>query len=147
MSKRCLALVNGFFEWRHVNNKSYPYFIGLSDHQPFALAGIWNKWQNRDTGNEVSTFSVITTQANSLVEQIHNTRKRMPVILSKENEKRWIDNNLDKKEIESMFKPYDSSEMEAYPVDSSISRLGFNTNNPGTLNKKEYRDLPSLIQN
>jgi putative SOS response-associated peptidase YedK len=71
----------------------------------------------------------------------------MPVILSKENEKRWIDNNLDKKEIESMLKPYDTSEMEAYPVDNSISRLGFNTNNPGILNKKEYRDLPSLIQN
>jgi hypothetical protein len=46
-----------------------------------------------------------------------------------------------------MFKPYDSSEMEAYPVDSSISRLGFNTNNPGILNNKEYRDLPSLTQN
>jgi putative SOS response-associated peptidase YedK len=147
VSKRCLALVNGFFEWRHFYNKNYPYFIGLTNHEPFALAGIWDKWQNHDTGNEVSTFSVITTQANSLVEQIHNTRKRMPVILSKENEKRWIANNLGKEEIESMLKPYDSSEMEAYPVDSSISRLGFNTSNPSVLNKKEYRDLPPLTLN
>ena len=56
ISKRCLALVNGFFEWRHFNNKNYPYFIGLANHQPFALAGIWDKWQNPETGNEVGTF-------------------------------------------------------------------------------------------
>ena len=146
LSKRCIALVDGFFEWRHINNKSYPYYIRLADHQPFALAGIWDQWQNRDTGYEVMTFSIITTQANALVEQIHNTRKRMPVILPRENEKRWIDNNLDKKEIESMLRPYDANEMEAYTVDSSLSKLGFNTSYPAVLNKKEYKDLPPLIQ-
>ena len=79
-----------------MNNKRYPYYIRLADHQPFALAGIWDKWQSRDTGIEVETFSVITTEANALLAQIHNTKKRMPVILPRENEKRWIDNNLDK---------------------------------------------------
>jgi len=75
LSKRCLVVVDGFFEWRHLNNKSYHYHISLTNHRPFALAGIWDKWQNPDTGIESLTFSVITTEANSLMAQIHNTKK------------------------------------------------------------------------
>jgi putative SOS response-associated peptidase YedK len=146
VSKRCLVLVDGFFEWRHLNNKSYPYYIRLENHQPFALAGIWDKWQNRYTGSVSQTFSVITTQANPLMAQIHNTKKRMPVILPMESEKKWIDNNLKKTDIESLLKPYNEEEMKAYPVDRSISRLGFNTSKPNVLNKKEYKELPPLVQ-
>lgn len=70
----------------------------------------------------------------------------MPVILSRENEKKWIDNNLKKTDIESLLKPYNEDDMEAYPVDMSISRLGFNTSDANTLNRKEYKDLPELIR-
>ena len=146
LSKRCLVVVDGFFEWRHLNNKSYPYYISLADHQPFALADIWDKWQNPDTGIESRTFSVITTEANPLMTQIYNTKKRMPAILPRENEKKWIDNNLKKANIESFLKPYNDGEMEAYPVDRSISRKGFNTSNPSVLNTKEYKDLPPLTK-
>jgi putative SOS response-associated peptidase YedK len=143
LSKRCLVLVDGFFEWRHVNGKRYPYYIRLTDHQPFALAGIWDKWQNSE-GSGVGTFSVITTEANSLMAQVHNTKKRMPVILTREDEKRWIKNKLENQDIESMLKPYDATRMEAYPVDNAVSRLGFNTMYPDVLTKKEYKDLPSI---
>jgi len=146
LSRRCLVIVDGFFEWRHLNGKSFPYYIRLADHQPFALAGIWDKWQNHDTGAEIRTFSVITTEANPLMKQIHNVKKRMPAILSKENEKKWIDNNLKKTDIESLLKPYNEEEMEAYPVDRSITRLGFNTTRPDILNRKEYQDLTPLQQ-
>jgi putative SOS response-associated peptidase YedK len=64
---------------------------------------------------------VITTEANPLMVQIHNTKKRMPAILPMENEKKWIDNNLKKTDIESLLKPYNEEEMEAYPVERSIS--------------------------
>ena len=146
ISKRCLVLVDGFFEWRYVNGKSYPYHIRLNDALPFALAGIWDRWRNPDTGNELKTFSVITTEANSVMAQIHNTRKRMPVILSRENENRWIDNKMESEEIIQMLKPYDANKMEAYPVDRSIIKLGFNTTNPSAITKKEYEDLPPLTE-
>jgi len=144
LSKRCLVLVDGFFEWRHLKGKTYPYYIRLTDHQPFALAGIWDIWRNRDTGVEVKTFSVITTEADSLMAQVHNTRKRMPVILPRADEKRWIA-DLGKEEIGSMLKPYDASEMEAYPVDRSLVRLGLNTTNPAILSEARYDGLPPLI--
>jgi len=146
LSKRCMVVVDGFFEWRHWNNKSYPYYISLTNHQPFALAGIWDKWQNPGTGIESLTFSVITTEANPLMAQIHNTKKRMPAILSRENEKKWIGNNLKKTDIETLLKPYNEEEMKAYPVDRSISGLGFNTSDPRVLNTQEYKDLPPLTK-
>jgi putative SOS response-associated peptidase YedK len=141
-AKRCLVVADGFFEWQHVNNKRYPYYIRLKDHQPFAFAGIWDKWQDRES--EVSTFSIITTEANPLLAQIHNTKRRMPVILPGENEKKWLDNTLDIKDIGAMLQPYEG-EMEAYPVDRSISRLGLNTSNPSVLEKKQYPDLPPIV--
>ena len=146
LSKRCLVVVDGFFEWRNLNNNLYPYYIRLADHQPFALAGIWDKWQNPDTGIESRTFSVITTEANFLMAQIHSTKKRMPVILPMEKEEKWICNNLKKTDFESLLKPYNQEEMGAYPVDMSVCRLGFNTSDPNVLNRKEYKDLPPLTK-
>ena len=146
MAKRCLVLVDGFFEWRHEYRKNYPYYIRLKDNLPFALAGIWDRWHNPDTGKEIQTFSVITTEANSLMAQIHNTKKRMPVILSKENEVRWLDNTLAINDIRLMLIPYDAKEMVAYPVDRSIVKMGFNTNNSLILNKHEYKELPPLLE-
>jgi putative SOS response-associated peptidase YedK len=143
-SRRCLAIVDGFFEWRHINNKSYPYCIRLKDHEPFALAGIWDKWQNPKSGSEVRTFSIITTQANSLLEQIHNTKKRMPVILTRDGEKTWLESKLDKNVIGTLLAPYDSGKMEAFPVNKSVSKLGFNTSIPMVQDSKEYPELPDL---
>jgi putative SOS response-associated peptidase YedK len=86
-SKRCLVIADGFFEWRHINNQTYPYYIRLVDHTPFAMAGIWDRWHNKETSESLDTFSIITTKANSLLEKIHNTQKRMPVILPRDKER------------------------------------------------------------
>lgn len=81
MSKRCLIIADGFFEWQHENKKAYPYYIKLKGNETFGIAGIWDSWTNPESKEEMRTFSVITTAANSLLEKVHNTRKRMPVIL------------------------------------------------------------------
>jgi putative SOS response-associated peptidase YedK len=144
LSKRCLVLADGFFEWRHNNKKKYPYYITLEGHTPFAIAGIWDAWMNPETMQEVRTFSVITTAANPLLEKVHNTRKRMPVILPEERQKRWLSPDLDKAGIASMLTPYDEKGMEAYTVANVINRRGFNTEDSGVLAQVEYPDLPDL---
>jgi putative SOS response-associated peptidase YedK len=143
-TKRCLVVVDGFFEWRHENKKSYPYYIRLKDDQPFALAGIWDRWQNHETGKEMRAFSVITTEANLLMAQIHNTKKRMPVILTREDEKRWLSKDISTEDIKTMLKPYDAREMQAHPVDRSIIKKGFNTIDSSILHEKVYQDLSPL---
>jgi putative SOS response-associated peptidase YedK len=119
-SKRCLVPVDGFFEWRDFEKKKYPYFIRLKGQSPFALAGIWDSWKDQATGEVVETFSILTTQANPMMEKIHNTKKRMPVILRKEDEQRYLDPGATSEEIDSMLNPYDENLMEAYTVSRSV---------------------------
>ncbi len=141
-SKRCLVLADGFFEWRHENKKAFPYYIRLKNQAPFAFAGIWDNWRNPDKQENIKTFSIITTRANPLLEKIHNIKKRMPCILSRENEKTWLQKELDKDSIQALLQPYDSGEMEAYPVSRMVNRLGYNTDNPAVLKRQDYLDLP-----
>jgi len=143
-SKRCLVIADGFFEWRHENKRKYPYYIKLKHHIPFAIAGIWDTWENPETNETLKTFSVITTQANSLLEKIHNTRKRMPVILQKDNEKLWLEEKLEEPRIQSLMSPYDMTEMDAYPTIKEINKLGYNTRNVGVLKEYTYPELPVL---
>jgi putative SOS response-associated peptidase YedK len=87
---RCLVLARSFKEWKHVPiegkkavNK-FPYEIGMPDGKPFAMAGIYS------TINNVPTFTILTTEANTLMAEIHNSKKRMPVILTLEEQKLWL---------------------------------------------------------
>jgi putative SOS response-associated peptidase YedK len=143
-NKRCLVIANGFFEWRHENKKTYPYYIRLKDQSPFALAGIWDSWTNPQTQEIVKSFSIITTQANSLLSKIHNTQKRMPVILKREIERLWIQANLNQESIQSMLQPYNSVEMEAFPVSKQVRLAGFNTTDPEVRRKQDYPNLSAL---
>jgi putative SOS response-associated peptidase YedK len=139
-----LVLADGFFEWRHINRQAYPYYIGLANHALFAFAGIWDSWADPNTKEQVKSFSIITTQANSLLEKIHNTKKRMPVILPRDQEKSWLDHNLGKDALQAILQPYSPEGMEAYPVSKIINKLGFNTTNPEVLKRQDYTDLPPV---
>lgn len=116
LKKRCIIPSTGYFEWRHEGAKKIPYFIHLKDEEIFSMAGVYDTWVNKATGTEHSTFSIITTDANPLTDYIHNTKHRMPAILSKEDEEKWLDSNLSKAEIASLLKPYDESLMDAYII-------------------------------
>jgi len=141
LKKRCLVLANGFYEWQHVNNKKYPCYISLHGHRPFSFAGFWDIWNNDPKGETRNTFSIITTKANQLMEKIHNTRKRMPVILKQDDENKWLSPDIDAKEIKSMLNPYSDAEMEAYTVSRLISSKDINTNTPEVMEKVIYSEL------
>jgi len=103
--RRCIIPVNGFYEWQTAGKNKIPYFIGLNNEKVFGLAGLYDQWKNPGTGEQINTFTVITTQANPLLEVIHNLKKRMPVILSGSNEKKWLDIHTDPVK-EGIFEPY-----------------------------------------
>jgi len=127
---RCLVPAHGFFEWHTLNGKKFPYYIRLKNDQPFTFAGLWDEWVNKETGEVFHTFSVITTAANSLMEQIHNTKKRMPVILDQENVETWMDRNGDTNEKLKLLKAIPSEELTAYPVSPKVSNTRANRNVP-----------------
>lgn len=119
--RRCLILVDGFYEWHHHENKKYPFYIFLKNKEPFSLGGIWDTWTNKINNQQLKTFSIVTTLANSLMAKIHNTKKRMPLILEKQIESDWLDSSLKKESISKMLKPFDENLMEAFPVANFLS--------------------------
>jgi putative SOS response-associated peptidase YedK len=94
LSKRCMILVDGFYEWKWLDPKGrskQKHFICMPDKEAFALGGIWSKWVNALNNEILYTYSIVTTQANAFMSEIHNSKKRMPLILNKNNERAWLD--------------------------------------------------------
>jgi putative SOS response-associated peptidase YedK len=114
-NRRCLVLSDGFYEWKKDPVKT-PFRIMRKDGSAFAMAGIWDKWTNPE-GEEIRSFSILTTTPNSLMAKIHD---RMPVILDRETEKRWIENARTEDLLE-FLKPCPSASLVAFPVSSQVN--------------------------
>jgi putative SOS response-associated peptidase YedK len=118
VSQRCLVPASGFYEWKKTEQGKVPHFIHLKDEKLFAFAGLYDVWRDED-GREIQTYTIITTEPNELMEDIHD---RMPVILRREGEETWIDPEIkDKVRLESLLVPYPAEEMEAYPVSLMVN--------------------------
>jgi putative SOS response-associated peptidase YedK len=143
-NKHCLVLADGFFEWRHFLGKKYPYYIRLKSKEPFAMAGLWETWNNKSTNEEVNSYTIITTDANPLLAKIHNTKKRMPVILNQSDYNTWLDTNISKNDELRLLTAYDESNMDAYTISRLITSKEQNPNVPDVLEPYEYSDLDPL---
>lgn len=115
-SHRCIIPATGFFEWQHTGNRKQPWFIRLKNQECFSFAGIWDEWSDRESGETFQTFSIITTPANPLLAEIHNSKKRMPAILTSDIEFEWPQKNLSAKEINEFLVPLKQEHFEAWPV-------------------------------
>ena len=113
LSRRCLIPATGFYEWQHLWNEKIPYFIKLKNEEVFGLGGVYDQWVNTETGEIYNSFSIITTPANPLLEVIHNSKKRMPLIINRQDEDMWFDYSLSPDKIRSLLKPYPDEMMEA----------------------------------
>jgi len=121
--KRCLIPVNGFYEWKREGGQKIPYWIypGTKNTEGnfFALAGIWDEWKERDTGEIVTSSAIITTEPNELMRPIHD---RMPVILEPEEWRLWLDPKVEEADVlQPLLDPYDAERMEAYEVSSYVN--------------------------
>ncbi len=85
--RRCLVLADGFYEWHKEGSTKTPYFISRVDAQPFAFAGLWERWQSKDDGESLETATLLTAGANDFMALLHH---RMPVILNTALADRWI---------------------------------------------------------
>ena len=119
-SYRCIIPSSGYFEWRHEGDKKILYYIFLKDEEIFSMAGIYDTWLDKSTGEVVNTFSIITTEANPLTDYIHNTKHRMPAILSKDDEEKWLDPKLGKSDIEQLLLPFPADQMDAYVINNDF---------------------------
>ncbi len=142
LRNRCLVIADGYFEWHHhANGKKYPYYIRLIGGGPFAMAGIWSEWKHGDAAKR--TFSIVTTEANPMMARIHNSGKRLPVILPREKERTWLERGLPRADIVKLMKPYDEKLMDAFTVSRLVSTPGAEKNVPEAIQPFEYSELSS----
>ncbi len=144
-SGRCLVSAHGFFEYHTTPELKIPYYIRLKDNDIFAFAGIYDTWNNPETGEIVRTFSILTTTANPLMEKIHNLKKRMPVILPKEKEEDYINPYSSKDAIIELLKPFPENFLEAYPVSRKIALKNPDIYDPSLIEEVQYNQNPKLF--
>jgi putative SOS response-associated peptidase YedK len=114
--RRCLVPADGFFEWQKQGKLRQPFLIRRKDQAPFAFAGLWERWRQPGAdGAVVRSCTIITCPANDLVAPLHD---RMPVILAPEAYARWLDPNIDARDV---LKPCPSAWLEAFAVDPRVN--------------------------
>jgi putative SOS response-associated peptidase YedK len=134
--RRCLIPADGFYEWQAAASKGVkqPYFIRLRDEQPFAFAGLWERWRPPESDLEQETCAILTTEPNELMRPIHN---RMPVILARRDYATWLNLEAKAEELRLLLRPFDAREMAAYPISTRVNRPG---NDGPELIERESRD-------
>lgn len=125
---RCIIPADGFYGWKKVGKKtSIPYRFVFKSGDIFSFPALWEEFEDTE-GNEIQTFTIITTPADSLVNTIH---ERMPVILDKPSEKVWLDKASEEDTLLRILSGSVTKGMNYYPVSPKISQTNI--------------DLPSLI--
>ncbi|MNZ94383.1 putative SOS response-associated peptidase YedK [compost metagenome] len=118
--KRCLIPADGFYEWRRTDNGKQPMRIMLKSRALFSMAGLYETWLSPE-GVKINSCTILTTTPNKLMAPIHD---RMPVILKPEEEQLWLDRAItDTERIMPILRPYESDELDAYPVSPSVGSV------------------------
>ena len=138
--RRCLIPADAFYEWQRIDTKTkHPFAFALKSGEPYALAGLWERWQPKE-GDALETFTILTTDPNQLMEPIHN---RMPVILAPRDYPRWLghggpDSGGGAQPPTDLLRPFPAEEMIAWPVSDRVGNV--RNNDPQLL------ELPQLSQ-
>ncbi len=115
--RRCLIAADGYFEWRKLERTKQPYFIRLKNGEPFAFAGLWERWERE--GQHIDSCSIIVTHAAEPLREIH---ERMPVILDPADYDAWMDPKLtDPAHLKRFLKPFPGEHLEAYPISARVN--------------------------
>jgi putative SOS response-associated peptidase YedK len=112
--RRCIVLADGFYEWLRRGETKTPFFISLASGQPFALAGLWENWTDKETGESLQTTTLITTDANDFMAQLHH---RMPVVLEANTATDWLAGSNDLLDDVGAITP----PLQAWPVDRRVN--------------------------
>lgn len=112
--RRCIVLADGFYEWRKEGDVKTPHFISLASGEPFALAGLWENWTDKESGETLQTTTLITTAANDFMTPLHH---RMPVILESNTAGEWLAGSTDLLDDVAAITPA----LQAWPVDRRVN--------------------------
>jgi putative SOS response-associated peptidase YedK len=116
--RRCLIPADGFYEWQQQGGRKQPVYICMKDREPFAFAGLWERWVGEED-EFIESCTILTTEPNELLVPIHN---RMPVILDPTQYDLWLDPDVQEvTRIKPLLHPYPPDQMKYYPVNLRVN--------------------------
>jgi putative SOS response-associated peptidase YedK len=126
--RRCLVVADGFYEWKAPpkdgsaakGQRKQPYRIEFEDRRPFGFAGLWERWTNPQDQSVLETCTILTTEANDYLRDIH---PRMPVMLSPDAFDRWLDPEADVETAKGLLTPYPDDALTAYPISTRVNAV------------------------
>lgn len=117
-AKRCILPVSGFYEWRQEGRRKKPYYVFRVDKKPVALAGIWDCWVDRRSGEQLESCSLISTPATHLLAEI---QERMPAILEMEHFDLWLDPQFQETHVLQDILSAAEPQLELYAVSGYVN--------------------------
>ena len=116
--RRCLVVADGFYEWQKDGKSRQPILIRLKSGASFGFAGLYENWVS-PAGENIRTCTIITTEPNEIMLPIHD---RMPAIIRKEDEARWLDPGCQYHErLLELLQPYPAVQMETCFVSTLVN--------------------------
>ena len=111
---RCLIPASGYYEWQSTPEGKQPYYFTAHDGSPLTIAGLWDEWKDIETGEPLKSCTMIITEANAFVNNIHD---RMPVLLQPNNFEPWLRGEI----WDGMFRPAANDELQVRPVSKRVN--------------------------
>jgi len=120
-TQRCIIPASGFYEWQKTEKGKKPYYLFRSDRNPISLAGLWERWTDRETGEMIESCAIITTSASPSLKEIHD---RMPVILNEVKTRQWLDPGArDTGELLEILESPGDVELDRYQVSDYVNSV------------------------
>ena len=119
-NRRCIIPASGFYEWQKKGTGGkQPFYFYLNEKEVFGLAGLYEEWIDKESGETLETCTIITTEANDVLKPVHD---RMPVILKPESYNEWLDAKVkDTEKLQKLLVPYPVKEMSSHAVSTNVN--------------------------
>ncbi len=110
--------VSGFYEWCRENGRKMPFFIKPHASNGLLLAGLWDRWHNREADEDLLSFTVLTTAAHDAMAPIHN---RQPVMLSVAEARDWLNMHIPTADLAPLLGARLPVDVDAVPVSTYVN--------------------------
>jgi putative SOS response-associated peptidase YedK len=122
--RRCIIPASGFFEWTGGKGQKQPHLFTAADGSPLlAFAGLWDRWRDAASGDEILSCTIIVSGASSWMEPYHD---RMPVLLEAKDFDAWLEGSLSA----DALKPAPEEALREWRVSPRLNRAGVGDDDP-----------------
>jgi putative SOS response-associated peptidase YedK len=128
---RCLIPVSGYYEWQHTTGVKQPqpwYFTARDSSPALTIAGLWDEWKDKASGETVKSCTMMITEPNNFVAEVHD---RMPVLLAEKDYEPWLSG---KAGLE-LLKPAAEDALQKWPVSKRVNSSRAPDDDPTLIDK------------